>query len=171
MADIHELLEPLKTARRLEEEGRKFFAEAARTTKSRLAQQTFKFLVQEENRHLRTIDAYIANLTASEKLSFPSLTASKVDEVIEDFRALIATLYETYTPDMTDIEAYRMALNFENGAEEFYRKKLRETDHPDVKKLYEWLIAEETMHARLLQACLNFVEDPEGWFKRHRPER
>ncbi|HOZ07827.1 MAG TPA: ferritin family protein [candidate division Zixibacteria bacterium] len=74
----------------------------------------------------------------------------------------------TPSPSASDVEAYRFAIKFENGAEEFYLEKMNEAEDPRIKRFYKWLIDEETMHARLLRSCLNFACDPAEWFRRHR---
>jgi rubrerythrin len=67
---------------------------------------------------------------------------------------------------MSDIEAYQFALKFENGAEDYYRQKIAETENANVQRFYRWLIGEEEMHSRLLASCLEFAEDPAAWFQR-----
>jgi rubrerythrin len=56
--------------------------------------------------------------------------------------------------NVSNIEAYRLALKFENGAEKFYAQKITETDNSKIKKFYHWLIEEEKMHSCLLRSCL-----------------
>jgi rubrerythrin len=167
--DKEDILEPFRIARRLEEEGRRFFAETAQKTESRLARQTFEFLAQEEINHIKEIDRFYRSLEESGGSECPDIEDSDVEEKLAVFNEKLAQLKNEFQPSITDIEAYRLALKFENGAEEFYSEKLAQTDNPKIKKFYRWLIEEEKMHSRLLKSCLKFVEDPAEWFRTYRP--
>ncbi len=162
------LLEPFRIALQLEREGKQFFARAATETTSRLARQTFEFLAAEEDRHIEQIERFYRSLESSGVSDLPETEDSDAEAKLADFNDRLSRLEEKYPATDDDIEAYRMALEFENGAEDFYRQKLDEADNPRIRKFYRWLIDEETMHSRLLKSCLNFAEDPAAWFKKHR---
>ncbi|HWR81706.1 MAG TPA: ferritin family protein [Candidatus Deferrimicrobium sp.] len=163
-----DILEPFRIARRLEEEGRQFFQQAAAETESRLAQQTFEFLAREEDKHIEKIDRFYTSLEESGGKDCPEIEKSDAEQRLAAFNDMLAQLKDEIKPTVTDIEAYRLALKFENGAEEFYAAQIRQTDNPRITKFYRWLIEEEKMHARLLKSCLNFVENPGEWFRKRR---
>lgn len=171
MSDINEknnLLEPLQIALNLEREGKKLFLKAAEETKSSLARQTFEFLAKEEDRHIENIENFYKSISNSDGSDIPDIDDSDADEKLESFNERLESIKDEFQPTLTDIEAYKMALQFENGAEEFYEEKFREATNPRIKKFYKWLITEETMHSRLINSCLKFVEDPTEWFRRRK---
>ena len=163
-----QLLEPLQTALNLELEGRAFFAEAAATTHSRVARETFEFLAAEEDRHIERIREIYDSLEATGEDNLPEVQPSDASVRLTAFNDTLAKLRDRITSSTTDVEAYRAALAFENGAEDLYHQKAAESTNPTIRKFYEWLIEEEEMHARLLQSCLDFVEDPVAWFQRRK---
>ena len=165
---IQELLEPFDIALRLEQEGKKVFEDAARATGSRLAKQTFEFLAGEEDRHIEKIVRFRESIEAAGLTDLPDTEDSNADEKLASFNDRLAGLREELGASETDAEAYRRAMELENGAEEFYAEKMAEATDQRIKRFYKWLIDEEKMHARLLKSCLNFVEDPEEWFRSHR---
>lgn len=167
--NIAELLEPLRTALELERQGKEFFQEAAATTTSKLARQTFEFLAAEEDRHIERIEQFYRSLEETGETDLPDTEPSDAEARLKTFNDTLAVLKDHITPSTTDVEAYRTAIAFENGAEEFYAEKVAESLNPKVKKFYQWLIDEEEMHSRLLSSCLEFVEDPAEWFRK-RPE-
>ncbi|MDH4158076.1 MAG: ferritin family protein [candidate division Zixibacteria bacterium] len=162
------LLEPFRIALRLEREGKRFFARAAAETTSRLARQTFEFLAAEEDKHIEQIERFFRSLEDSGMADLPDTEDSDAEAKLASFNDGLSRLKEKYPATDDDIKAYRMALEFENGAEDFYQQKLDEADNPRIRKFYRWLIDEETMHCRLLKSCLNFVEDPAAWFKKRK---
>ena len=169
MAEMdHDILEPFRIARRLEEEGKAFFEESARTAQSELVRQTFVFLAAEEIKHIDKIDRFYKSLEISDGRDVPEIEDSDAEAKLSAFNDRLAQLRDEVRPTVTDVEAYEVALKFENGAEEFYEAKMNEADDPRIKRFYRWLIDEELMHARLLRSCLNFAADPTTWFRKHK---
>lgn len=162
------LLEPFRIALQLEQEGRAFFLEAAAKTESSLARQTFEFLAKEEDKHIEKIEEFVASLELADGQSPLDVGDSSAANRLDDFNDRLAQIKDDYKLTKSDADAYRMALEFENGAEEFYQEKMDEATDPMVKKFYKWLIDEESMHSRLLNSCIKFVEDPAAWFARRR---
>jgi rubrerythrin len=165
--DLSRHLEPLSIALKLEEEGRQFFREAAGRFESQLARQTFEFLAAEEDRHIERIREFYGSIESSGETHLPASTGPSAEQRLRSFNERLAALREEIKPSASDIEAYEYGLRFENGAEDFYRKCLQESNDPNVRRFYEWLIGEEEMHGRVLSSCLRFARDPAAWFKAH----
>jgi rubrerythrin len=81
---------------------------------------------------------------------------------------VLESIKDEYEATSSDIEAYRMALAFEAGAEDFDEKMGAESKNIAVKRFYQWLIGEESMHSHLLKSCLRFVENPAERFRRRK---
>jgi rubrerythrin len=168
MPDADErLLEPLRIALRMEAEGRNTFAEAARRASGRHARQTFEFLTAEEDRHIEKIKRFYESLLNQSPPEIPELSARGIDDKLNQFERQMAALKGEMKPARSDIEAFRFALSFENGAEAFYRKQIETTHDDRVREFYRWLVKEEGLHGRVLASCLQFVEDPAAWYRRH----
>lgn len=165
---MNDILEPFRIAKRLEEEGKAFFEESARKAQSELVRQTFTFLAGEEVHHIEKIDKFYRSLELSGGKEVPEIEDSDAEKKLAAFNQRLEQLKDVVSPSLTDVEAYEVAIKFENGAEEFYELKMNEADDPRIKRFYRWLIDEETMHARLLRSCLNFAKDPTTWFRTHK---
>ena len=161
-------LEPYRIALEMEKEGKELFLEAARTTKSNLARQTFEFLAREEDKHLEQIEKFYRAMEESDGQDPPHVEDSRANERLEEFNKHLETVRDDFVATESDIEAYQVALRFENGAEDFYQEMLDRSDDPRVKRFYRWLIDEESMHSRLINSCLKFVEDPAAWFAKRK---
>lgn len=164
----NQLLEPLKIALKLELEGKRLFEEAAQNTSSKLAKQTFEFLAKEENRHIKKIEDFYKSLELSGGKDIPDIEDSKAEDKFEEFNKMLEVIKDEFKSTDTDVEAYKLALKFENGAEEFYEKKKNETIDKGIIKFYQWLFEEESMHSRLIKSCLQFVENPTEWFQKRK---
>lgn len=163
--NLAELLEPLKVALQLETEGKRFFSEAAATVTGKAARQTFEFLASEEDKHIQRIEEFYRSLEQSGGLDMLDIGDSDADLRLVAFNDRLSELRNEIKPTLSDIEAYRTALKFENGAEDFYAQQVAKSDNPRIKKFYSWLIHEESMHAKVLNSCLQFAEDPAAWFQ------
>lgn len=157
-------LEPLAVALNLEREGKRFFLESAARFKGKLARQTFEFLANEEDKHIRRIEEFYRSIEQSGLTDQVAIERSTAMERLTAFQDELARLRDEIRPDATDIDAYNYALKFENGAEAFYEKTMNESADPNIRKFYGWLIAEEEMHSKLITSCLKFAQSPESWF-------
>lgn len=162
---VEHVLEPLRVALRLEEEGRKFFADCATRVQGKVARKTFAFLADEEVRHIERIKQFYASLESSGVPNDADVPVANPEQRLREFNDWLAGLREEVGPALSDVDAYQTALRFENGAEEFYARQARESEHPLVQKFYRWLIHEEEMHARVINSCLKFAQDPAAWFQ------
>ena len=163
-----DILEPFRIALELEREGKQLFTEAALSTPSKLARQTFEFLAAEEDKHIEKIERFYDSLKMSGESDLPDTEDSTAEQKLETFNAKLEAMKDQFKATKSDIDAYRMALRFENGAEDFYAEKLAEATNPKIKRFYQWLIDEESMHSRLIKSCLQFVENPAEWFQRRK---
>ncbi len=165
---MESVLAPLRIALRLEQEGKQFFSEAAGTVTGKAARQTFEFLAAEEDKHVRRIQHFYETLEQSEGRDVPESEESDADARMIGFDSQMAQLRDEIRPTLSDVDAYKMALKFENGAEEFYAKQVSEVADPRIQRFYVWLINEESMHARVLNSCIQFAENPAAWFQQRR---
>lgn len=166
--DKNDFLEPYRIAIKLEQEGRRCFLEAAQNTKSDLARQTFEFLAREEEKHIKQIESFYDAIITSGGKDIPDIKESDAEATLELFQKRLESIKDDFEATDSDIEAYQMALQLEDGAEEFYQEMLDKTDHPGIRKFYSWLIQEEAMHSRLINSCLQFVKDPGAWFQKRK---
>ena len=166
--NLENVLELLRMALQLEQEGKQFFAEAATNVTGKAARQTFEFLAAEEDKHIQRIQDFYRSLEQSGGRDIPEFEESDAEARLAGFDNRMAELRDEIRPTLSDVDAYRIALRFENGAEEFYALHVTESADPRIQRFYIWLINEESMHARVLNSCIQFAEDPAAWFQKRR---
>jgi rubrerythrin len=162
------ILEPLKLALRLEEEGRQFFLDAAAQVTNLHARQTLEFLAGEEAKHIERIREFYR--TVESGLEVPRIVAPEsVEKRIQAFNQQLASLRDEIKASASDIEAYTLAVKFENGAADFYQQQANSSSDPNARAFYEWLVKEESLHSEVLSSCLRFIDDPARWFRERKP--
>lgn len=162
---IKDILEPLKIALKLEHEGKKFFLEASERCTGDLPRQTFKFLADEEDKHIEHIESFYRSLTDSSDAAPPPVDDVATVERFDKMVGRMKTLKDSIKPSASDVEAYETAIKFENGAEELYAEQAARANKPHIREFYEWLIREEERHARFLHGCVKFAQNPAAWFE------
>ncbi len=163
---ISELAEPLLTALELERKGMAFFRKAAAKTSGELARKTFEFLADEEAKHIERITSFYKTLTDEGLKNLPETFPSDTDKRLSEFNQKLAELGKSISATTSDVEAYRTALAFEDGAEEFYTEQAGKAEAAQVQAFYRWLVEEEKMHGLVIKSCIEFASDPEAWFKK-----
>ena len=161
-------LEPYLIALKMEQEGQAVFLDAAKNTSSEIARQTFEFLAKEEDKHIKKIEEFYNSLKKSGGKDIIDVGESDADDKLEEFFLRLENIKDEFKGTDTDREAYEMALSLENGAEEFYEEMFDKSTDPGIKKFYKWLMTEESMHSRLINSCIKFVDDPSEWFRRRK---
>jgi len=162
------ILEPFRIALKIEREGKKFLLEAAEKSEHPAAKRTFEYLASQEDNHAEKIQKmYQAISDTGESIPMEEDSESP-EEKIAGFNRRLAELKDEVRATAGDIEAYKTALEMEEDTEEFYREKIKETDDPNIKRIYEYFISEESAHSVMLRSCLDFMEDPASWFKKHK---
>src|SRR5512141_2911000 len=89
---LAELLDPLAVALRLEQEGKRFFAEAAAAVKGKAAKRTFEFLAAEEDKHIKRIEELYALLEQSGGIEVLDVGESDADKRLVAFNDRLAEL-------------------------------------------------------------------------------
>ena len=67
--------------------------------------------------------------------------------------------------DTDDIEAVKIAIDFETKGEEFYRDLSDSVENPVEKEFYSLLASMEREHRLSLEDTLEYFKDPEGWYR------
>jgi rubrerythrin len=66
---------------------------------------------------------------------------------------------------MDAVEALKLAMEREKGANKFYRQAADKTEDPNGKKMFEWLAKEESRHLTKLRQQLRSVVDNSEWLE------
>jgi rubrerythrin len=165
MSENSVALEALCQAARLEEDGYKFYIEAAKRTADPRGREMFLSLADDEKMHLRMVeDQYQTVIDEKEWVSFPEALACKPIDLDEPlFPPQGRDFDRAIDPQASDLDALLFALQIENDSYELYRKAATEVADPVGKAMYEFLATEARTHFDILMLNYEHLASTGSW--------
>ncbi len=158
-------LQALRQALRLEQDGYKFYTEAAERTTDPHGREMFLSLADDEKLHLRIVQDQYEALSAGRGWSSFSeaLELKPVDVDKPLFPPEKEAIEKAIAPDAGDTEALLLAIQKENESYELYRKAATETDDPIGKDMYQRLASYEHVHFDILMLNYEHLVSTGSW--------
>jgi rubrerythrin len=160
-----ERIKALEVALNNESRERDFYLKHAQRTISSLGKSMFISIASDEDEHYQRI--LVLHKKLKEQGKWPEtvpikVRGTEVKNVLNKFVESVDTSSKANTDDM---EAVKVAIDFETKGEKFYRDLAKNVDNPVEKKFYEFLASIEAEHRLSLQDTLEYFQDPAGWFR------
>jgi rubrerythrin len=159
-------LKALKLAIDNEKTVRDFYLKNAAKMKHEIAKKTFLFLADEELKHIDAINTFNKSIHDGD---VPVIDSGAEDEAInavkEFFSDTVKTAAEKAVASQSDLNSYEAGLILEQKGYDFYKKCAEKSEHPNVKKLFEFLMKEENSHYALISNAINYFKSPEEYFQ------
>lgn len=178
MSKQEEALTALRWAMVNEREGYRFFLEASEQGSDPAGQGTFRSLARDEERHLALLLVEHNAISAGEGWVEPEeAIARKVEvditkplfpgeELAPQEKSPFDATFAAY--DVGQLEGDLAVLEFGMKVEEefynMYKKAVAETEDPQGRQAYEFLMKEENRHYKLLQDARNYLSDNQHWW-------
>ncbi len=158
-------IQMLCTAQEMEEKGRAFYEKASSTSENPLGKEIFRLLIEDEIVHLERIRKISDSLTKDQHWSedWKNLQCPYQD-LGEVFRELTTRYRQAGIAGSNDLDALKLALDFELRSVEFYENQLAKAIDPLEKAFLAQMILEEKGHSQALRDTHYYLSDPEGWF-------
>jgi rubrerythrin len=80
-------------------------------------------------------------------------------------QSLVNAADATSQADRNDLEAVKIAIDFETKGEMFYHDLAKNVEDANEKKFYELLASIEREHCLSLKDTYEYFKDPAGWFR------
>jgi len=150
----------IKEAIRLEINGRKFFLHAAEVTEHEKGKKMFRFLADEEVKHMEVFGHLFSQILDSEDWK-----RYVKDEELRGEAPLVVKLKESIKREegKGEVEALRIGMELEQNAIEFFKKAADDTDDMTATKIFREISEEEKFHYDLLQAQHDSVTGSGFW--------
>jgi rubrerythrin len=159
-------LNALKLAIDNEKTIRTFYLKNAGKMKHEVAKKTFIFLADEELKHIDAINSFNKSIHDGDEPIIDSGTEDEaVNAVKEFFSDTVKAAVEKAVASQSDLKAYEAGLTLEQKGYEFYKQCAEKAEHPNVKKLFEFLTKEENSHYALISNAINYFKNPEEYFQ------
>jgi rubrerythrin len=165
MNDTRDGLKSLEVALNNEARERDFYLRHAERTRHPLGKSMFKTIAEDESEHYRRI--LELHKKRQEAGKWPEDLPLKVKET--DVRSIllevIAAVGTGPQADPDDLEAVKIAIDFEAKGEQFYQGLQDSVEDPKEKAFFGMLASFEREHRLSLEDTLLYFKDPEGWFQ------
>jgi rubrerythrin len=158
-------IEALEMALNNESRERDFYLKHAERTSNSFGKLMFQSIAKDEDEHYQKILELHKKL--KEKGKWPETIPLKVKGV--DMKAVlkkvIASVDTSAKVDTDDMEAVKIAIDFESKGEKFYSDLRDSVDDPMEKEFYGILASMEREHRLSLEDTYDYFKDPEGWYR------
>jgi rubrerythrin len=162
---LEERLKALEFALENERKEREFYLKNSKRTSHPLGAKMFASIADDELEHFQRIQELYRKL--KERGKWPETIPFKVKdtEVRTLFRETIETLEQPIKADINDLDAVKVAIDFEAKGEKFYEDLAEKTDDVQEKSFYQLLSSMEREHLLSLKDTYEYFRDPEGWYR------
>ena len=158
-------LEALKLALTNEEKEREFYLANARRTKDALGKQMFEAIAADENEHYRRLVELHKKL--EERGKWPDGFSTDIStRVVEALGRLVKEATNSPESDDDDVNAIKVAIEFERKGEESYARLADQAKDKAEKRFFNLLSSMEREHRLSLEDTLEYFIDPEEWMER-----
>ncbi len=165
--NTQERIKALETALNNERREKEFYLKHAARTKNSLGKAMFETIASDEDEHY---DRLLELHKALEKEGrWPETIPLKVkNTVVKDvLKKVVEDVDAEKTSDENDMEAVKIAIDFETKGEAFYKKMGESANNPREKEFFGLLASMEREHRLSLEDTYEFFKDPEGWYRLH----
>jgi len=154
-------LQALRQAISLEQDGYKFYTEAAERTADPRGREMFLSLADDEELHLRIVQDQYEALSGGE--GWVSFSETMEVEPIDLDKPLFPPDEEVIDPEASDTDALLFGLQIENESYELYRKAAAETADSAGKAMYQFLADQERTHFDVLMLNYEHLTSTGSW--------
>ena len=162
--DEKERLDALETALRNESAERKFYLKHAERTNNPLGKAMFERIANDEMEHYERLKELHDKWEKQDKWpeTIPlTVNNTNIKEVLNN---TIKAIDKTVKPDAGDLEAIKIAIDFEEKGTKFYRQLCDAATNPKEKEFFELLAMIENEHYLSLKDAEEYFIDPVSWF-------
>jgi rubrerythrin len=160
-----EQIEALETALNNEITEKEFYLKNARRTANSLGKKMFETIASDEDEHYHRILQLKEKLQKEGKWPETLPLEVKGTEVQSVLKKFVDSMDTSQKADTDDMEAVKIAIDFETKGEAFYNKLRDKTDDSREKQFFEMLANMEREHRLSLEDTYEYFKDPEGWFR------
>jgi len=164
-SQIEERIEALEIALNNESKARDFYLQHSQRTRNSIGKMMFASIAADEDEHYNRIQDLHKKLISDKK--WPETIPIKVKgtEVKAVFNKMGEWVEKSVKADADDMEAVKIAIDFETKGELFYKKLAQEVDNPMEKNFYQFLADIEREHRISLEDTYEYFRDPASWLR------
>jgi len=157
-------LAALEKAMEVERQGKAFYEEAAKRMHDPAGKAVFQTLAKDEVEHIRLLQAEYDQIANDSK--WMALDEAKVCEPQTPLKLFPAQKDAALAipRKAKDVDALKLAMDFEERGFKAYKKAQKDTDDPNGKKVYAFLAKQENNHYVFLQKTYDYLTNQGTWY-------
>ncbi|MBN2239662.1 MAG: ferritin family protein [Dehalococcoidales bacterium] len=163
-AEREKTLEGLRTAVRMETDGKEFYLQASRESKNEMGKKLLNTLASEEDYHKKKFEEIYS--TIEKNMGWPQ--TNFVQDGGKTLRTVFSDAMDRPSTEKealhTEIDTVQKAMEMESAARDFYKKRIDHSTHVAEKQFYTMVADEEREHFLVLLDYFEYLKDPAGWF-------
>jgi rubrerythrin len=157
------ILNDLRTAIQMEQDGKKFYEEAAQKAQDEGTKEIFRYLARGEVYHIKRIQEIY---DALEKDPHWQESMCEFKPPAEDPNIFSAALAKGNmgAGAADDLKALEIGMQMESKSIDFYQRLARQAQDPKERRFLLSLVNEERGHYNFLADYRNYLVDPADWY-------
>jgi rubrerythrin len=153
-------LKALKTAIQMENDGKRYYQKAGKTSSNEMGRKLFQSLALEEDIHRRKFEFIFKALQSQAAWPEVDFTPHHGKEL----KSLFAEAIKDVKADDSELAAIQTAMEMENKTHDFYTERSQQSSLEIEKKYFSILAGEERAHHAVLLDYFEYLKNPAGWF-------
>ena len=160
---IEDIKDAIKTAIQMEKDGYSFYKKAAAQTNSEMGRTIFEGLASDEQMHLDVFEKMFDEQVGKKEWN-GLVNSSKKYANIPIFPKDLKNS-EISDPDISEIDALRIAMDSEKKAIDYYSKIKEKLTGEELVEIIDEIIEQEKNHYQLLEDEFNHINNTGYWFE------
>ena len=158
-------LSVLRQAMDNELEGQALYLEAIERTEDELGKRMFRSLAQDEEEHLQILQVEYGAITGTGQwLDLEAAQEEEPDPSLRLFPEEEEAVERLIPEDASDLDALKIAMDFERRGYRLYEKAATETSDPTAQAVFRFLVEEESRHFALLDNAHDYLANQGIWY-------
>ena len=160
MEKADQLLEVVKNAIRVENDGYQFYRVAEEKTKDPKGKEVFSSLANDETNHMQILKSLYQNIKEKGEYKFDEHKDMKhILETTSESPIFSKEFRERVQKAQFEMTALSIGILLEKNSIEFYKKAAKESEDKEVKILFDYLADWEGEHLRVLVQQQKFLQE------------
>ena len=158
------ILEGLKTAIKIEIDGKEFYLKASRESSNEAGKKLLESLAEEEDTHRQKFTEIYETMRS--KKAWPK-TDFKPDGgrgLRTIFSRAIEKIGTNIKATTSELGAVKIAIDMESKTYDFYKVQSQKMSHEAARDFYDSLAAQEREHQLILLDYYEYLKNPAAWF-------
>jgi len=162
--DAKQRLNALETALNNEMKEREFYLKHAEQTKNPLGKAMFRHIADDELEHYERLKELHKKWEKQDKWPETIPLTVKNTKIKDTLVNTLKNIDKNAKTDAGDIEAIKIAVDFEEKGTRFYEKLRDSSSNPKEKEFFDLLAMIENEHYLSLKDAEEYFSDPVSWF-------